>query len=451
MALKIAVSPVTDDYSKSWVGTVGETSGTLVNVAVTSLDGTAFTTDVRILPITTTGSDPRALVNNYNLSVPGSLGQAGSALYGIYDPSSSTWGLEQKAQCTSSPAPSIQEWSISNPYGIVTVSTTMYMIDYDPASDKSAHIFSYNMSGDAFSENGTPIYTFVPGNDGSSPTPNQYTAAGTGLDLYGTYLIATFNRYYIDTSGGGWGVYHYGPSALVKIPLSSGTVTTTPAHENTNGLVVEGNFAYVTSYGGAQVADGNASSQLDVFDLSLTTPTLEATLTTTESDELFDGEYTQGDYTDVAFVNGKAYVLLAQYDDNYENYKYAIIQTTATALQNSEFGTTAKSKVGTVTPASPCFALLPGGDNSLYFVDGVNINTINVGIDINATGAIAPIVDAGDFVNGSDAGALFNSAAVVIEKVPTAMALKAGVKRATVTKMAKRIARPEELEERAKK
>jgi hypothetical protein len=454
MALKIAVSPVTSDYSKSWVGTVGETSGTLVNVAVSRiLTGVDFTTDVRILPITTTGSSPRVLVNSYDLSVPGDLGQAGSALYGIYDPSDSgtppvptNWGNPVRtAQCTSGAGHTVDEnWTISNPYGIVTVGTTMYMIDYDNASDETVtppdytcHICSYNMASGAFSENSTPIYTFNPGMTGST----YYKGAGTGLDLYGNYLIATFSRY----TNSGW-TYNYGPSALVKINLTNNTVTTVALNANSNGVVVEGDYAYVVSYGGAQVAGGTTTSKLEVVSID-STPSVLQTFTTGMSDTFLSGStpsYTQGDYTDVAFVGGKAYVLLAQYNSAYTQYEYAIIQTTEGSLQGGDFDSNDSFKVDTVNPASPCFALLPGGDDTLYFVDGVNINTINVTGDIDATGAITPIVDAGDFVNGTDTGAMFNSAAVVIEKVATT--LRGAPAKAHVTKMAKRLARPEDLE-----
>lgn len=469
--MKIALSMVTSTYSVSWVGTVGETHASLVSVALANLADEKFTTDVRILPIMSATNNPRALVNNYNLSVPGKLGQTGSALYGIYDPADSgtspmptSWGSPvQKAQSTSAPVSGIQEWVISNPYGIVAIpgTNTMYMIDYDNANDNTKHdyssrICSYNMARDAFSEGSTPVYIFNPGMSGT----HYYKGAGTGLDLYNDnfddYLIASFRRYYIEspTIEHPWGRYVYGPSALVKIPLRGSLVTSAAVNENANGVVVEGSFGYVVSYGNEQQAGGNVTSALQVINLAPFTPSIIQTKTVIQLDAaLGAGNEFGGDFLDIAFVNNKAYVLLAHYNDTYTEYDYLIVQTTAATLQGPGFGTiaAAQRKTAKVMPASSCFALLPGGDNALYFVDGVNINTIDVTVDIGAAGAITPIAAAGDFANGTDTGYVLNSAAVVIEKsaVTAPMTLR-GASKATVAKMTKRLGSPEDLERERK-
>ncbi|HIU64899.1 MAG TPA: hypothetical protein IAB06_07700 [Candidatus Avacidaminococcus intestinavium] len=458
---KISVGLVNSTYSNGWIGSV-ESDGTMEAVAVNEIiSGTAMTTDPRVIPISTTGT-LRTLINSYAYGGVGGLGQQGSALYGIYNPTGSgtpsTWGspIEKAQSNQSSPVTGVQEWSVSNPYTAAVLGNTMYLSDNDNvSSDLSARIYSYDMTGDAFTQNElatAPFYKFVPGND---PSSNPYKGAGTGLELYndGTddYLIATFNRY----NNTGW-TYNFGPSELVKIKISDGSNESVSLNHNSSGVVVEGDFAYVTSVGGAQVTNGNPLSKLEMVDISLSPDVLPNALDVTKSNSVLSG-FSGGDYIDVAFVGTKAYVLLAHYYDEdpktYVGYKYAIIQTTANDLQNGGFGIAPKFITGTTNPASPTFALLPSGLGELYFVDGVNIKLIDTSVDIDQTtptNAISLVKTAGDFENYNESpsvdGYVLNTAGVVIEKTPTAMALKAGAKRASVTKMAKRLARPEDLE-----
>ena len=91
---KLAAGLVNSGYSVGWVGacTVGVTA---TETAVTQIiSGTNMTTDPRVLPISITGT-LRTLVNSYDYSGVGELGQAGRGLYGIYDPSN--WSQKQTA------------------------------------------------------------------------------------------------------------------------------------------------------------------------------------------------------------------------------------------------------------------------------------------------------------------------------------------------------------------
>lgn len=124
---KLAAGLVNSGYSVGWVGacTVGVTA---TETAVTQIiSGTNMTTDPRVLPISITGT-LRTLVNSYDYSGVGELGQSGRGLYGIYDPSN--WSQKQTAQCNAtSPVTGVQQWSTTNPYGIVVYDGVMYMID----------------------------------------------------------------------------------------------------------------------------------------------------------------------------------------------------------------------------------------------------------------------------------------------------------------------------------
>lgn len=434
---KLAAGLVNSGYSVGWVGacTVGVTATeTAVNQIIS---GTNMTTDPRVLPISITGT-LRTLVNSYDYSGVGELGQSGRGLYGIYDPSN--WSQKQTAQCNAtSPVTGVQQWSTTNPYGIVVYDGVMYMIanDCNPTTRK-CYIYKYNMAADAFSETGY-AYEFTPDIAGDT---TQWKGAGYGLDLQisgsSASLIAVFGRF----TNSGW-TYTFGESAIVKIPLGSGTAAMATAGNNVTGVVVNGTYAYVTSVGGAQQADGNPASKLEVFSISRGTPSLIATLTAAMIPAGFGG-----DFVDIAFVSGKAYVLAAHYDTAYTKYDYIIVQTTEHELQKGGFGTGAKYKTATVSPASPCFALLPGEGNDLYLVDGVKFQSIDTSLDIDAAGALSTVKSAGDFANGTATGYVINTAAMVIERTAAARGLAAA--KASVTKIAKRLARPEDLERKEK-
>ena len=435
---KLAAGLVNSGYSVGWVGacTVGVTA---TETAVTQIiSGTNMTTDPRVLPISITGT-LRTLVNSYDYSGVGELGQSGRGLYGIYDPSN--WSQKQTAQCNAtSPVTGVQQWSTTNPYGIVVYDGVMYMIanDCNPTTSK-CYIYKYNMAADAFSETGY-AYEFTPDIAGDT---TQWKGAGYGLDLQisgsSAYLIAVFGRF----TNSGW-TYTFGESAIVKIPLAgTGTAEMDLAGNNVTGVVVNGDYAYVTSVGGAQQADGNPASKLEIFDISGATPLFTETIAASDIPNNFGG-----DFVDVAFVNNKAYVLAAHYNTAYSQYSYIVIQTTEADLQAGGFGTGAKYKTATVSPASPCFALLPGEGNDLYLVDGVKFQSIDTSLDIDAAGALSTVKSAGDFANGTATGYVINTAAMVIERTAAARGLAAA--KASVTKIAKRLARPEDLERKDK-
>lgn len=150
-------------------------------------------------------------------------------------------------------------------------------------------------------------------------------------------------------------------------------------------------------------------------------------------------------------------MLAAHYNTAYSQYSYIVIQTMDDSLQNGTLNTKDENDEytvpplyveKTVSPASPCFALLPGEGNDLYLVDGVKFQSIDTAVDIDAAGALSTVKSAGDFANGNATGYVINTAAMVIERTAAARGLAAA--KASVTKIAKRLARPEDLERKDK-
>lgn len=449
---KVAFGLVNSSYNKAWVGAVRSNGNKQPMAVIVAVDGNALSTDPRVLAITATGTE-KTLVDSYTYT--SGVGTIGAGWFGVYEPvpvnadvsdddaASSQWTLLRKAKCNhTSSDPEMLTWHVSNPFGIVVHDNKMYMQDYD-----NHVIYGYqNVSGNSFAEDADPIYTFAPG--------TGYNGAGTGMDLYvdsstsKKYLVALFNRY----TNQGW-EYTYDDCDMVLINItnqSSITFSSTAVNENANGIVVKGNYAYVTSYGAQQNPGGNASSRLEVFKLTGGTPDLKGTIAPTAIDST-KTTFSSGDFIDVAFVNSKAYVLLAHYNSAYTKYDYVIIQTTEEALQAGGFGTTAKYYTGASTKFGTTLGLLPGGDTELYFVNGESIFAINTAVDISVTGAVNAVCAASDFTYSVGTtiatGYIFNTASTVVEK-QTVTAARTAVGVAHVTKLAKRMARLEELEQR---
>lgn len=427
---KIAFGIASVNYERYWIGSVSSASSKVNEVVTANIEGGLLSSDPQVMPIVASGT-ARALVNSYTYA--SGVGTQGKGLYGIYDPTASAWTTPvATAVCNqTTTVPTAKVWGASNPRGAVTIGTTMYMIDYD-----SAAIYQYNMAGDDFSQTAV-TYTYT------AESSSYKTAAGN-MDLYNdgsdNYLVGVFNNY----QNSGW-TYTYGKCEIVMVKLGT-TVSTDSANvtANATGVVVDDDgYAYVTAVGGAQQANGNPNTTLQVFDISTGTPGLDATIGSSALPSGF-----VGDYVDVAFVNGKAYVLAAKYDTYYSQYSYQVIQTTAADLRGGGFGTGYKYITGTASPASPTFALLPDGDD-LYLVTGVKVFSINTAVDIDATGALTEWCDVGDFtfVSGGRTytGYVFNTVGLVVEKTANTRGVKAAVK-AHVTKMAKRLITFEEIQ-----
>ena len=453
---KVAFGLVNSSYNKAWVGAVRSNGNKQPMAVITAVDGNALSTDPRVLAITATSTE-KMLVDSY--AYTSGVGTIGAGWFGVYEPvpvnadvsdedaASSQWTLLRKAQCNhTSSDTDMLTWHVSNPYGIVVHDNKMYMQDYD-----NHVIYGYqNVSGNSFAEYADPIYTFTPG-DG-------WKAAGTGMDLYqyeeddestvSNYLVALFNSYTNVNY-----TYTYGNCELVMVGIDDSDdiqVVSAEVNANANNVVVKGNYAYVTSYGEQRNPGGNASSRLQVFELTGGALSLLQTIAPTAIDST-KTTFSSGDFIDVAFVNSKAYVLLTHYNSVYTKYDYVIIQTTEGKLQAGSFGTEAKYCTGASTKFGTTLGLLPGGETELYFVNGESIFAINTAVDISTAGAVTAVCAASDFTyddgTTTATGYIFNTASTVVEK-QTVTAAKAAAGVAHVSKLAKRMARPEELEQR---
>ena len=325
--------------------------------------------------------------------------------------------------------------------------------DCNPNTGKCG-IYRYSMINNSFVELGS-VYTFDP--RASSVTP--WKGAGAGLDLYidglteEAYLIAVFYRY---TNQGI--SYTYGPSTVVKYKISDGFISTHVANPNVNGVVVEGEKVYVTSFGGPQVAMGSGSSKIEMFhhyaediDFEWQFDINALNGVEYEEDDVTPHVNFGGDIVDIAFKAGKAYIYLAHYDEEYDYYRYRIICVNKASLEARNLNGAKAAKEQEARPASPCFGFLQGEGDKLYFVDGVHIREIDTSVESNEFGQEAlgnsdGIISANHFTKGTDMATVINTAAIVIDR-SVARTAGNGV-RASVTRMAKRLVRPDELERR---
>lgn len=383
---------VNTTYSAGIISTVDETGTRNIGVVTASAGSppVALSGDPRILGFKHNGVD-RAMVVSYTYS----FGSPGTAIIGIYDPTSWSTPIVQKTSAA---------WGFSNPYGLVAIGDDLYVQDYD-----SGTITKIDM---ASSYTSSTVYTVTP--------TSGYTAHGNGMDWYNDgstdYLVAVYSQ--VDVS------YSYTNSILVILDITSSPVSASTVSINANAVSVsvdEDGFAHVCSSGGSQVAGGNgANSKLEIVDLNSPPFTVSATITATTTPSTF------GDFVDTAFVAGSAYVLLANYNSTWTTYTYRIIKTTASALQGGSFGT--NTNYSTTTSAGSTWLLAP--DSSLlWFVSANIVNMIDTSVAIGS-GAITALANATDGTSSgiglgsSTINGNLNTASVVIRKTIPA---KAGI------------------------
>lgn len=376
---------VNTSYSAGIISTVDETGTRNIGVVTASAGSppVALSGDPRILGFKHNGAD-RAMVVSYTYS----FGSPGTAIIGIYDPTSWSTPIVQKTSAA---------WGFSNPYGLVAIGDDLYVQDYD-----SDTITKVDM---ASSYTSSTVYTITP--------TSGYTAHGNGMDYYfdgsDDYLVAVYSQ--VDVS------YNYTNSILVILDITSSPVAASTVSINANAVSVsvdEDGYAHVCSSGGSQVAGGNgANSKLEIVNLNTTPFAVSATITATTSPSTF------GDFVDVAFIaGGDAYVLLANYNSTWTTYTYRIIKTTAGDLQGGSFGT--NTNYSTTAAAGSTWLLAP--DSSLlWFVSANIVNMIDTSVAI-ASGAITALADATDGTSSgiglgnSTINGFLNTASVVIEK-----------------------------------
>lgn len=445
---KFGLGMVTADYSTGWISSCLSDSTQKYTVLTSVPDGTGSVsaidmgTDPRVIPI----SDSATLANNYHYS----SSDIGNGVYGVYDPSGSVstvpaWEQLQTATTNQTSYPAAKTWTAANAYGAIQSGSKMYLNDYD-----TGKIFRYTTDSNAYSEDGVYYSPTIP--SGAS------RAAAIAMDVQTSGIVAVFSFYSVLN----W-VYTYQNSGLYLLPLGNTAplpVTeydSTDCGKNVNGETVNGDYVYVTSFGGSQQAGGNTASTLEVFTIANEEFTKKATITTSMLPDTSGDDYTvhfgtAGDFLGVEIVpvdgNNRAIMLLAHYDTNYTKYDYELLSVSESVLQAGTLNG-AICVTGTVSPAGASWGLLKDDNNDLYLVDGVHIKKINPS-DLSMTTVCSASDFTSDGTSSGTAGGLLNTAGIVIH-ASAGMLRGAPGAHVSVTKMAHRLITPEELKKRQKK
>ncbi len=429
---RLACGVINDSYNQGIVSSVNTLGNrrvpeiTQINIGTVSVPNyVPLSGDPRVLGYKH-GSDNCVMVSSYSYDPPGEPGEARIALFKINATTGDWEQLVQKPSAT---------WGFSNPYGLVVVDNTMYVQDYDSGKITAVDLTTYNTS---------TLYTM--GSVSSSGT--TYLPHGNGMDYNsGLGLVAIFSFLPLGN------FTNYADSKMAVVPVDGSTADeVTGLNKNAVGVTVDGIYAYVCSIGGAQQGGGNPASKIETVNLN----TLAIGATPVTISALPAGEQ-KGDFVDVAFRGGAAYVLRANYDTNYTSYSYRLIKTTGVSLQAGSFGTYTTID-GTATPADATWLLAPAVD-TLWFVSGSAANIIQLISGGLGTGSVVKKADASAYstapgnqgIGSATINAHLNTASVVIdvadvsakEAVGTAAAVSAAR-----TKVAFRFVRPEELEKK---
>ncbi|QDR83424.1 hypothetical protein [Sporomusa termitida] len=363
------------------------------------------------------GSEYKALVVDYTYGT--------SSLYGIFDPAANgVWGTPVVRTNTN--------WDINNPYSIVTNGNDMFLMGYDGVDIIKVDLTTFNAAS------GNPFFTYTPlaGKQGHGVDMDAVEIDGT------LYLAALF----INAEG----YSNYGNSQLVLVDAATGDLfETIDLNANANSIAIAADkFAYVTSFGGVQQPGGNATSQLEVVDLSIPEVTQTIGMVTPVTD---------GDYVDIALVGANAYVLTANFDANYQFYTYRLVKTTQAFLKGGSFGTVPDVDYSTYTqnliPSGATWLLAYDGI-VLWFVRATEIYTIDTSVNVSSA-ALTKRADATLYNATTNPQGLgiddphevygqLNTAAVVIPAASAAP--RAFARGASHTKHAKVMLPPEELE-----
>lgn len=355
----VLAAGVMNDYtSPNHNGAISQvdSTGAVHAGVVTEIDNDQFTNhDARVLNFLN-NSAYKALVVDYYYSV--------KSVYGVFDPTvAGTWTLNPNKYFSSDNTTS-NIWHTSNPYSIVTKGNDMYIMGYDQNT-----IVKIDMTNSNYTYTST-FYTYTPltGKTGHGVDMDKVTIDGTD------YIAALF----INDDGS---YANYGDSQLVLISLVDGSLYDDPINLNANAnslnIDANGQYAYVTSYGGPQQAggnNGNPSSELQVVDIepSSVIQTIGPTAAPVKT----------GDYVDVALVGSYAYVLTANYNDDYSQYTYMLVKAPQASLRNGNFSGNSSY---TATVDSGATWLLAYDGTVLWFVAGKQVYTIDTSVAISSS------------------------------------------------------------------
>jgi hypothetical protein len=292
-----AYSVVNPGYTQGKLGTIN--SAGMVTSSV--IPGTGFLNGApSIHSFTDANGQPRVLAYNYL------YGSSPDPEVVIYNPTTTPWTPVKTI-------PNLAGNDITNLYGIATLGSNLYAVDYD-----TAKIVKINMAGDAYTVSG--IYTF-PGTAG-------YDKHGMAIAAVGDYVYGLFSEVINP-----WTTATYLNSKVVKLNKDTLAPVGTPVEVGKNAFTLKhyNNKLYVASIGGKQKNDGTSNvgeSKLNVVNLAnmmVTTP-------------FTAGPTIPYDFRDIAISNtGNAYILVGSYNSSY-NMNGRVYQTTVAGIDSGSIG-----------------------------------------------------------------------------------------------------------------
>ncbi|MBQ7418393.1 MAG: hypothetical protein IJV18_09990 [Acidaminococcaceae bacterium] len=413
---KFVFGVVNSAYTKGAIGTC-LSNGTQKTVALTKYGGS--TNDF--------GGDPHVLALNKNVTVDGSTCYAatiasnytyqtsyrGKAVYGLYD--GLTFGSPKKVAKSDNESSfsTTNIWNATNPYSAVMGTNCFYINDFDMTTTDAGTNKIYQINASDFTQK-MVYYT--------APTISGYTRCScVALNEYNGMLLALFNYYNYSS-----GTFTYTNSKLVLLPKNESATSAVSAIRvfsnglpNANTLTVSGNYVYVTSFGGAQVAGGNSNSKIQVLKItqSGSTYSISSVRTIEPSNIPSETNYgtTNGDFMGIETVTGTdnnsyAVILVARYNNTYSQYEYALFRFLETAIQASGTLSQAGYKaVETVSPAGPTWGLIKDrATGELFIAIGKGIGKVNA---TTSSITVSNITNASDYaISSSVTGYVLNTA-----------------------------------------
>ena len=416
---KFVFGVVNSAYTKGAIGTC-LSNGTQKTVALTKYGGS--TNDF--------GGDPHVLALNKNVTIDGSTCYAatiasdytyvvtyrGKTVYGMYD--GLTFGSPKKVAKSDNESSfsTTNVWNATNPYSLVMGTDYFYINDYDMTSYDS-------------STNGTNSIYLIKASDFTqkmvyyiAPTVSGYSRCScVALNEYNGMLLALFIYYKSNSDGS----FTYTNSKLILLPKNETTTTPVSAIAtvncglNASTITVSGNYVYVTSYGGKQVAGGNSASKIEVFQISQSGSTYSFTLkkTITPSNIPSETNYgsTKGNFMGIEVVTGTdnknyAVILVARYNSAYSQYEYALFRFLESTIQTT--GTLSQAGYKTVETISPAGAtwgfIKDRATGELFIATGKGIGKVNA---TTSSVTVTDITNASDYaISSSVTGYVLNTA-----------------------------------------
>jgi hypothetical protein len=329
-----AYSVVNPGYTQGRLGTINSAGVVTSNVLP---GGIALNGAPAVHSFTDANGQPRVLAYNYL------YGTSPKPEVVIYNPTTTPW----------TPVKTIDNFAdanITNLYGIATLGSNLYAVDYD-----TAKIVKINMAGDTYVVTG--VYTFT-GTAG-------YDKHGMAIAAVGDYVYGLFAEV-TDP----WGAANYLNSKVVKLNKDTLAPVGNPVDVGKNAFTLKhyNNKLYVASIGGKQKNDGTSNigqSKLNVVNLTnmmVTTPFIAGTAI-------------PYDFRDIAISNtGNAYILVGSYNSSY-NMNGRIYKTTVAAIDSGSIGSLVENLNN--VPGYYWALLYDNAANNLWLAKGNQIDLRN--------------------------------------------------------------------------